>query len=516
MITTSLTYLEFYSGIGGWGYALENACRSISVINEQDNHNNNNPLLRPQLLAAYDHSDLCNSVFHHNHHTYNNNNIINDHHSTTTATTSSCDKTKQKKRRRTQKQKNKDKDKQQQQYYKPRQTPIERLTTTELQSHSANIWCMSPPCQPHTRQHTNQRNESNDTRSRSFIHLCDLLCTMDVETLPSLILLENVVGFEKSCVVDSSTITDSNDNNVNKVDSTKEIGTERNSSNDDDKIYNGSSSSGSSGGVGSFQKFRQALSKRNYNVAHLHLDPTHVGIPNNRPRHYTVAYRTRPKEGDEQQPQKEQQLDDAPKKKEGDGTRYEHLFCKEVLNNVPIIHDESSLLIGDKKEEEKAACEKLLKQMKDILGDKVEKVVLTDRLSTSPCVLVTSEFGWSAHMENIMKHQALRDSSMSSYMVSKKTLELNPKHPIVRELRNKVDADQSDKTVKDLSFLLFDTALLTSGFQLEDPTGYAERIHRMIKLGLSIDDDEPAAGDADAAAAPAPVAAGASSMESVD
>ena len=169
-----------------------------------------------------------------------------------------------------------------------------------------------------------------------------------------------------------------------------------------------------------------------------------------------------------------------------------------------------------KKEEEKAACEKLLKQMKDILGDKVEKVVLTDRLSTSPCVLVTSEFGWSAHMENIMKHQALRDSSMSSYMVSKKTLELNPKHPIVRELRNKVDADQSDKTVKDLSFLLFDTALLTSGFQLEDPTGYAERIHRMIKLGLSIDDDEPAAGDADAAAAPAPVAAGASSMESVD
>jgi len=169
-----------------------------------------------------------------------------------------------------------------------------------------------------------------------------------------------------------------------------------------------------------------------------------------------------------------------------------------------------------KKEEEKATYEKLLKQLKDILGEKVEKVVLTDRLSTSPCILVTSEFGWSAHMENIMKHQALRDSSMSSYMVSKKTLELNPSHPIVRELRSKVDADQSDKTVKDLAFLLFDTALLTSGFQLEDPTGYAERIHRMIKLGLSIDDDEPAAADADASAAPAPVAAGASSMESVD
>ena len=166
-----------------------------------------------------------------------------------------------------------------------------------------------------------------------------------------------------------------------------------------------------------------------------------------------------------------------------------------------------------KKEEEKAASEKLLKALKDILGDKVEKVVLTERLSTSPCILVTSEFGWSAHMENIMKHQALRDSSMSSYMVSKKTLEINPFHPIIRELRRKVDADQSDKTVKDLAFLLFDTALLTSGFQLEEPTSYAERIHRMIKLGLSIDDDEPVAVPA---AAPVPAAAGASSMESVD
>ena len=122
-----------------------------------------------------------------------------------------------------------------------------------------------------------------------------------------------------------------------------------------------------------------------------------------------------------------------------------------------------------RKEEEKTSFEKLCKQIKEVLGDKVEKVVLTERLSTSPCILVTSEFGWSAHMEQIMRHQALRDSSMSSYMVSKKTMEINPRHPIVKELRRKVDADQSDKTVKDLVFLLFDTALLTSGFQLEDP-----------------------------------------------
>jgi molecular chaperone HtpG len=122
-----------------------------------------------------------------------------------------------------------------------------------------------------------------------------------------------------------------------------------------------------------------------------------------------------------------------------------------------------------KKEEEKAKFENLCKLMKDILGDKVEKVVLGSRMDESPCVLVTSEFGWSASMERIMKAQALRDSSTSSYMVSKKTLELNADHQIVSELRNKAEVDQSDKTVKDLVWLMYETALLTSGFSLEEP-----------------------------------------------
>ena len=143
-----------------------------------------------------------------------------------------------------------------------------------------------------------------------------------------------------------------------------------------------------------------------------------------------------------------------------------------------------------KREADKEKFEPLCKVMKDILDKKVEKVVVSSRLVSSPCCIVTSQYGWTANMERIMKAQALRDTSTMGYMAAKKHLEINPDHSIVENLRQRAEADKNDKSVKDLVMLLFETALLSSGFSLEDPQVHAQRIHRMVKLGLGIDEDE--------------------------
>ncbi|XP_046457021.1 heat shock protein 83 [Daphnia pulex] len=153
-----------------------------------------------------------------------------------------------------------------------------------------------------------------------------------------------------------------------------------------------------------------------------------------------------------------------------------------------------------KRESDKAKFEGLCKIMKDILDKKVEKVVISNRLVESPCCIVTSQYGWTANMERIMKAQALRDTSTMGYMAAKKHLEINPDHPIIEALRVKAEADKNDKAVKDLVMLLFETSLLSSGFSLEEPAVHASRIYRMIKLGLGIDEDDVPAGGEEAKA----------------
>jgi len=148
-------------------------------------------------------------------------------------------------------------------------------------------------------------------------------------------------------------------------------------------------------------------------------------------------------------------------------------------------------------EETKAKFQPLCDVMKNILDKKVEKVVVSNRMVSSPCCIVTSQYGWSANMERIMKAQALKDTSTMGYMAAKKHLEINPDHAIVETLRAKAEADKNDKAVKDLVMLLYETSLLTSGFSLEDPGVHATRIHRMIKLGLGLDGDDEAGADAD-------------------
>jgi tRNA (cytosine38-C5)-methyltransferase len=181
----AFSYVEFYSGVGGWTMALDDAFARLSAEEGIPTS-----LQRPRRIAALDHSDLCTKVFQHNFGT--------------------------------------DKETFQ----------IERLTLKQVEEWQATIWTMSPPCQPHTRQHKKQKKDLDDPRSSSFLHLCSLILEMKEHSLPRMICCENVVGFESS---------------------------------------------------NSFQKWRSVLSDRNYLVAHFHLSPTQVGMPNDRPRYYCVA-----------------------------------------------------------------------------------------------------------------------------------------------------------------------------------------------------------------------------------
>ncbi|KAM5172202.1 endoplasmin [Mantella aurantiaca] len=172
----------------------------------------------------------------------------------------------------------------------------------------------------------------------------------------------------------------------------------------------------------------------------------------------------------------------------------------------------------DESEKAKEARETLEKEFDPLLTwlkekslkDQIEKAIVSQRLTHSPCALVASQYGWSGNMERIMKAQAYqtgKDISTSYYSSQKKTLEINPRHPLILEMLRRVKENEDDQTVSDLAVVLLETATLRSGYQLPDTKAYGERIERMLRLSLNINPDakvedepeeeEPAADDAE-------------------
>ena len=142
----------------------------------------------------------------------------------------------------------------------------------------------------------------------------------------------------------------------------------------------------------------------------------------------------------------------------------------------------------DKLEALKTEFKQLTDWLASVYGDRVEKVTVSNRIAKSPCVLVSGQYGWSANMERIMKAQTFANADEATWLHSKKTMEINPRHPIIRELQAKA-AEEGDKpqSLVDLANLLYDSALLSSGFQMRDTADFSRRIQRVISTGLSID-----------------------------
>merc|ERR1712196_174169 len=127
--------------------------------------------------------------------------------------------------------------------------------------------------------------------------------------------------------------------------------------------------------------------------------------------------------------------------------------------------------------------------MKESLGSKIEKAVVSNRLLETPAIIVSSQYGWSTNMERIMKAQTMGNNDRASAMVSQKTLEINPAHPIIRELKSRVEADSKDQEAKDIASALFDVALVGTGLTPADPADFATRLQVLMRLGLGVSKD---------------------------
>ncbi|KAG5413828.1 hypothetical protein IGI04_001395 [Brassica rapa subsp. trilocularis] len=143
-----------------------------------------------------------------------------------------------------------------------------------------------------------------------------------------------------------------------------------------------------------------------------------------------------------------------------------------------------------KVKEVKEAFKELTKWWKESLAsENVDDVKISNRLADTPCVVVTSKFGWSANMERIMQSQTLSDANKQAYMRGKRVLEINPRHPIIKELKERVASDPEDESVKETAQLMYQTALIESGFILNDPKDFAGRIYNSVKSSLKISPD---------------------------
>jgi len=170
--------------------------------------------------------------------------------------------------------------------------------------------------------------------------------------------------------------------------------------------------------------------------------------------------------------------------------------CKEYNNHklICITKEKLELEEDDKESFEslKSSFEKVCVFMKDVLGEEVEKVVVSNRLDSSPCVLVTTEYSMTSNMQRIMKAQALGSRDMG-YMMNKKILEINPYNKMIMRIKEKLESDESgadSKMLKDLVHLIYDVTLQSSGFTLDDPSTFSQRIFKVINIGLGVDDDE--------------------------